>query len=746
MSKSIDNKVVSMEFDNSKFEKPAKESISTLDKLKEALHFKNVESGFDAMNQAIKKVTFDPLAKGIDTVYAKFTFFERFTIQLYDRLATKILNTGEMIAKQTFTAPITTGKSEYEEKMGAVQTIMASSKASLEDVNKVLAELNKYADDTIYSFSDMTKSIGKFTNAGVPLQDAVDAIKGISNEAARSGANANEASRAMYNFAQALSVGSVKLVDWKSIENANMATVEFKKALIDAAVAEKTLTKVGEGTFKTMKGHTVTATNFNEALSDAWLTSDVLIKTLKRYSNVNDTLGEAANKAATEVKTFTMLIDTLKEALQSGWAESWEYIFGDFEKAKDLWTDLSKVLGGLIDRMSTTRNMMLKVWSEMGGREALLKSFSNMWKALTSILGAVRDGFRTIFPPKTGNDLVKLTQRFERFTKMLIPSTQSLDKLRRTFAGVFAAVGILTDAFRALYNVVMPLVRKALGFITSELFGGTRAIGNWVVGLRQSIKEGRVFERVFGKVGDVLAWVGSKLKTAFLAIKEIIIAFKEGGLKGGFTAIKDAFMDLFSSIWDFLKKHNPIEWVKELGVKIAEAIYEWPVGKAIVDFVKKVKDAIVDSPVWKFCVGVIQDFVDGVQYVINKFRGIDTSATEEFSENVEEGFHPLVAIKNFFVAIWNGIKAVWEKIGPMIKSFGSAIATAFKNLYNDIRGVVSRSDMADAGVFGAGTGLGLMLVSIAKFVHELSSTTKNSSATVKNESYSAILIDVNRSL
>ena len=223
MSKEIESKVVSMEFDNSQFEKPAKESMSTIDKLKEALNFRGVENGMQSINKAIKAVTFDPMLKGVDTVYAKFTAFERFTI------------------------PVSSGKSEYEQKMGSIQTIMASTGETLETVNGYLDELNKYSDDTIYSFSDMTNNIGKFTNAGVKLKDAVAAIKGVSNEAALSGANAAEASRAMYNFAQALSSGSVKLVDWRSIETANMATVDFKQSLIDTAVALGTVKETEEG-------------------------------------------------------------------------------------------------------------------------------------------------------------------------------------------------------------------------------------------------------------------------------------------------------------------------------------------------------------------------------------------------------------------------------------------------------------------------------------------------------------------
>lgn len=724
MSKSIDNKVVSMEFDNSKFEKPAQESISTLDKLKEALHFKNVESGFDAMNHAIKKVTFDPLMKGVDTVYAKFTFFERFTIQLYDRLANKIIDTGKLIAKETFTTPISSGKSEYEEKMTSVQTIMASTGESLETVNKYLNELNKYSDDTIYLFRDMTTNIGKFTNAGVKLEDAVAAIKGVSNEAARSGANANEASRAMYNFAQALSTGSVKLIDWKSIENANMATVEFKNELLKTAAAIGTVTKTSEGMYKTMKGHAVSATQgFNDNLSDAWLTSEVLIKTLKKYSDETTEIGKASTAAATEVKTFTMMMDTLKESLQSGWAESWEYMFGDFEKAKQLWTDLSKVLGGLLDRMSRTRNTMLKFWNEFGGRTAMLNAIKNAWKALTTVLGAVRDAFRTVFPPMTGQKLVELTERFEHFTKSLKPSYVTIQRLRSTFTGLFSAVGIVIDAFKALYNVLRPLVGKAFSFITGELLEGSASLGEWVTGLRESIKEGRVFERVFGKVGEALAWVGSKLKSAFLAIKDITVAFKNGGISAGFDAIRKAIGDLFQFIWDFITKHNPITFIKDLGVKIGEAIYEWPVGKAIVDFVKKVKDTIVNSSVWKFCEKVVNGFVDAIQAAINRFRGIDTSAEKEFTDNVKEGFHPLEAIKNFFVKIWHGIQAVWEVIGPAIKTVGKFIGNAFSGLFSTLKGILDRSDVGDIGTALMGGGIGYLVFNLGSLIKNIKGMT-----------------------
>lgn len=741
MSKNIDNKVVSMEFDNSKFEKPAKETMSTIDKLKEALQFNNVGDGLSHLNNAIRAVTFTPIEKGIDSVYAKFTFFERFTIQLYDRLANKILDIGKSIAQQSFTVPISTGKSEYEEKMGAVQTIMASSKRSLADVNKTLEELNQYADDTIYSFRDMTTNIGKFTNAGVELEDAVAAIKGISNEAALAGANANEASRAMYNFAQALSSGAVKLIDWKSIENANMATKEFKQQLIDTAVNMKILTKQTDGCYRTLKGKTFTATsNFNEALQDQWMTSQVLVETLKNYATEETDIGRRANAAAKEVKTFSMLMDTLKESLQSGWAVTWETVIGDFDEAKHLWTDLSGVLGGLIDRINNTRNAMLKAWKEFGGRDAMLKGISNLWNSLASILGAVRDGFRSVFPPMTGKRLADISERFRAFTERLKPSNELLDKVRRTARGFFSVLGIGVDAIKAFYNAFAPLFFKAFGFAIEKITKITGGLGDFTTRLRRSIKDGQVFEKVFGGIASVLSVFGKAFKAVYEYIEGVVGAFKTDGFKAGLIAIKDGIVNLFQSVWKYISSKDPISAIKNLGVKMAATIEKWPIGRAIMTVLRSIKDFIVNSPVWDLCAKVVEGFVNTIQKIINKFRNIDTSATKEFTEKVETGFKPLTAIKNFFLKIWDGILKFWEWAGPTLKAIGSFIGKAFANLYNDIRGVVQKSDLTDTGVFMAGGGLGMFLISLGELLVNFAKVVKDAGSTAKN--FNKILLSI----
>ena len=359
MSKTVDERVVSMQFDNKNFESNVKTTMSTLDKLKKSLNLEKSAKGLENINSAAKNCNLSPMANAVESVKSKFSALEVMGITALANITNSAVNYGKRLVSAFTVDPIRTGFQEFELKMGSIQTIMASTGESLETVNKYLNELNEYSDRTIYSFSDMTNNIGKFTNAGVKLEDAVLAIKGVSNEAAISGANANEASRAMYNFAQALSAGYVKLIDWKSIENANMATVGFKQELIDTAVAVGTLTKTTDG-YKTSSGTVITPTkNFNESLQDQWMTTEVLVGTLKNYADETTDIGKKAFAAAQDVKTFSMMMDTLKEAAQSGWAATWELIVGDFEQGKTLWTKVSKVLGDIIDKSAEARNKLI---------------------------------------------------------------------------------------------------------------------------------------------------------------------------------------------------------------------------------------------------------------------------------------------------------------------------------------------------------------------------------------------------
>ena len=367
-SLNVDQRIVQMQFDNAQFEQGVTTTMGTLDKLKNSLNFTGQANGIENLSKSFGKVNANPLISAVETAKGKFSALEIAAITAISNITTKVQMMGERIVSAVTIDPVKTGWSEYEQKMDSIKTILNSAKdengmaVSLDQVKKKIEDLNAYADKTIYSFSDMTNNIGKFTNAGVDLNTAVDAIQGVANAAAAAGADSNAASRAMYNFAQSLSVGYMQRMDWKSIENANMATTEFKDELLKTAEAMGTVKKDSNGMYTSLTASgkkaaeaTSAAAMFTEKLSTKWLTNDVLIKTLRRYSDTSTDIGKKAEEAATKVFTLSKMFDTLKEAMQSGWSATWEKIVGDYEQAGELFTGINDFISGAIGKRDQKR-------------------------------------------------------------------------------------------------------------------------------------------------------------------------------------------------------------------------------------------------------------------------------------------------------------------------------------------------------------------------------------------------------
>lgn len=472
---SVDSRIVTMKFDNKQFEQEAGKTIGTLDKLKAGLKLEGAGKGLADVQGAINKVDFGPMEGGITSISKGFVAMSTIAITALSNITNRAVDAGLTMAKSLTIDPVAAGFSEYEMKLGAIQTIMAGSGESLDVVNQKLQELNTYSDQTIYSFSDMTQNIGKFTNAGVSLEDSVAAIKGVANVAALSGANAEEAARSMYNFAQSLSSGAVRLADWKSIELANMATVEFKTELLESAVAAGTLERAGEGMYHvigTKAGETISATKgFNDSLQEEWLTAEALTSTLGRYADATTDIGKRATAAATEVKTFSQLMDTLKEGVGSGWATTFEIIVGDFEEAKALWTNVNNVVGGMIQKSAEARNAMLTEWKAMGGRDVLLEGLTNIVHAVANIINPIKDAFREIFPPKTAQQIYDMTVAFRDFTQHLVIQPEIMDAIKSVAKGLFSIFSIIHQFGRLGWKILIA-VFDALTTGTGAASGG----------------------------------------------------------------------------------------------------------------------------------------------------------------------------------------------------------------------------------------------------------------------------------
>lgn len=533
MSESIDRRVVEMRFDNKDFENNVNTTMTVLEKLKEKLSFKGAGEKFESTSG---------LSSAIDGVKSRFSALEVVGMTALVNLTNSAVNLGKQMAKSLTVDQVKAGFSEYELKMGSIQTIMASTGADIETVNQKLNELNTYSDKTIYSFSDMTSSIGKFTNAGVDLNTAVAAIQGISNEAAVSGANAQEASRAMYNFAQALSAGYVKLIDWKSIENANMATKEFKQQLIDTAVAEGNLEKQADGTYKVLTQgangaykDSITATkNFNDSLSAAWMTTDVLTKTLGRYADESTDIGKKAFAAAQDVKTFSQLMDTVKESIGSGWAQTFELIFGNLEEAKELWTGVNTVISGFISRSADARNALLQAWHDSPrGRDAMITGFQNLYKAVSAIVKPIHEAFRDVFPPTTVNQLLNFSTRFRALTSHMIISSETAEKIKNVFKAFFTVlkagttiVSSIFKIFTSLIKVVLPVGKTGLTILDGISQGFTK-----LASAVDSVTD-KLAQLTSGLLGKAVSGIGKLFSLLGEGLSHLNLA-KVGGLLAG---------------------------------------------------------------------------------------------------------------------------------------------------------------------------------------------------------------------
>ena len=579
----VDDKVVSMSFESSKFESGVTNTISALDKLKAALHFPNAGKGLDDINASAKKVDLSHIASGVDDIKGKLGALSVAALAVFANIAQKAVSAGIAFAKSFTIDPIKQGFQEYTTNLNAIQTILANTQAAgtnLKQVNAALNELNHYSDKTIYNFSEMAKNIGTFTAAGVDLKTSTAAIKGIGNLAALSGSNSQQASSAMYQLSQAIAGGTVRLQDWISVRNASMGGAVFQRALTNTAVAMGTLDKSMVSISGSMKNVKINGTDFAHALDlkgkngkGTWLTSDVLTKTLAQFTgDLKDSqlaaegfngaqiasiqqTARAAMLAATEVKTLGAVLDVAKETAGSGWATTWQIIFGNFTEAKKTFTNLSNAVDNVINANAAARNQILASWKALGGRTVLIDAISTAFKNLGLILKPIKEAFRDIFPATTGKQLFELTKRFQDFTESLKPSPATVEGLRSTFRGLFAVLDIGKQVISGIFTMFGELF-GALHKGSGNFLEVTGGVGDFLVALDKALKKGNQIHDFFAGLGHVIAAPLQLLSALAKAVSDMFSGFSPGGFFGQMDGMSKAMtpfqkvMEGVATVWN----------------------------------------------------------------------------------------------------------------------------------------------------------------------------------------------------
>ena len=634
MSRTVDERVVSMQFDNREFETNVQTSLNTMEKLKQSLRFTGATQGLENIDDASKKVNMLHLGSAVEQIGVKFNAMQVMAVTALSNITNSAVNAGKRIVSAFTIDPIKTGLQEYETQINAVQTILANTESkgtTLKDVNGALDELNTYADKTIYNFTEMTRNIGTFTAAGIDLDTSVNAIQGIANLAAVSGSTSQQASTAMYQLSQALASGTVKLMDWNSVVNAGMGGQVFQDALKETARVHG----VNVDAMIEKEG------SFRETLKDGWITSEILTETLSHFTMAAEEgseqwneykkslmdsgyteeqalgilkLSNTATNAATKVKTFTQLMDTLKESAQSGWTQTWEILIGDFEEAKALWTSVSDTISGIINSSAEARNEMLQGWKDMGGRQMVIDSISNAFKGLMNILKPIGQAFREVFPAITSQQLLEATERVKGLTekfKAFTENSKNIEKIKSTFKGLFSIISIGVSAIKEIVAGVFTLA-SSLGGLLKGVLNISGSFGDWASNLKKTVDESGIFKTVVGGIVGVLQNVMGALGRVLGVMKAKFVA-------PGFETL----LNLMKGIWKFVSLVGTklFDVMKSLGGALAEAF----------------KGGQIDNMIDIFSSGVFAAILLKVKSFISNFTD-SISEGGGFIENIKEMF------------------------------------------------------------------------------------------------------------
>ena len=755
MSKQVDEKVVSMQFDNKHFESNVQTTLGTLEKLKQGLKLDGASKGLEDVNAAAKKTDMSGLASGVETVRTKFSALQVIGVTALSNITNSAVNAGKRIVSALTIDPIKTGFQEYETQINAVQTILANTESkgtTLQQVNSALDTLNTYADKTIYNFTEMTKNIGTFTAAGVDLDTSVNAIQGIANLAAVSGSTSQQASTAMYQLSQALSSGTVKLMDWNSVVNAGMGGQVFQDALKETArnhgiAIDDMIKKQG---------------SFRETLKDGWLTSEVLTETLSHFTMAAEEgteqwkaykkslmdegytakqaeeiirLSNTATNAATKVKTFTQLWDTLKESAQSGWTQTWEIIMGDFEEAKGFLTEVSDKIGGMISASAEARNAVLS------------EGLSSGWKQLLGAGIADEAGYKDTLN-KVAKDHGVSIDKMVKAEKKLDSSLSDTEAYQKALTKGIKDGSITSDMFS---ESVHKMADKMSKMSAEELAaaGYTQEHVTKIKELSKGLKDGSIsmddftnkMTRASGRENiiqalwnafDGLMSVVEPIKNAFSEIFDPIT----GDQIYSFTEALVKFTEkltLSEGTADNLKRtFKGVFALLDIGVQVIKALfggfaklvgYVAPAGDGILgftanigDFIVKIDEAIKSSDLFNNIIEKIGSFLKPVADGVRSFASSISESFSKIGNKGAERLGPLSMLAQALKVVFFGLGKVIQAIAPwffkLATNIGEVVASLVDNIANAIQDADYNAifDIINGGIISA---IGIF---IAKFI------------------------------
>ena len=755
---SIDEQVVKMSFDNSNFDSNINDSIRTLNSLDKQLGILN-------------KNDFHSITNNFNNLAKTFTVKGQIMFGVLATLGNKIVNLGSQAFKK-LTQGIRDGLGEYNQIIESTQTIYQNVKQngnSLKDVNNALDELNDYADKTIYNFGQMTRMIGMFTSAGVGLNKSVSTIKGLANAAALVGATPERAQIAWQAVSRAMSSGRFTNVIWRSLELSNIAGKQFNTVIKEVARANKVVGKGGQNIDQMIKKYG----SLRESLREGWLTKDLFNEAMQIMSGDLDeaalkqkgytkkqieqltAIADAAEEAATRVKTFKQLLETTAEAIGSGWAQSFRILIGDLEEAKKLYTRISDVVSGFIDNNARIRNRLFKQivdeasyanddkWKT--GRDNFKQIIENMLAVIKTFLKAVKTGFLNVFPiERISQAARKVLEVVEKFTRAFVLNsgkvnkagetlwntedideiTDSIDNLIRLFRGLASAVDVAWMAISQPIKVIVdriPFFNNFFKNTNDGVLGLVNKLGKFgdkITVFKDAIKNTEFFGTVLEAVIDHIDELGEEypligailsvfkgLKNTIANLKEIFEAMKIkpfSVLLGTVKLILTVIWNILNGVFNVLKSaKNSIDWSwlegpKQILINFLKTLSDY--GQGLISFEK------VTGKIGK-AIGTIFSNIASI------FKKRGTGNLKQATGEITKSYSNLnTTISN----TGKKISTIWNKIVEFFKPIGEFFKNIAANSDFTLEGIAKKLTLIGGAAGVATLGISHLLKTFAK--------------------------------
>lgn len=617
MSEYIDERIVSIKFDNSGFAEGVSETQKSLDNLNKSLQFEGASEGgkeltktFKDISTEAKKTDLSPIGEAVDNIGEKFNALRTIATGVFLKIGADAVEMGKKLIKAVSIDPIAQGFEKYQSILTSQMTLTAAlggkTEAEIENnsgrIKETLDELAWYADETAYSLDDMVKNVSQFVNYGVNLEEAKTAMMGIANASAKSGAPLALASHAMEGFSKAMGQGYMSYQVWRTwLNSSKITTLDFKQTMIDTAKAfAKESGSIGNAAYKngelivdmgkTMGKVQVTAENLESTLTKGrWLTKDVMLAALSKYSAAMDDFYEATNhgktavselfenseagfdkfsteafKYAQQCKTLNDVIEALFDATSTTWYRIFQSLIGDYKQTVSMWSDFAEYLfewfvyplqdvASMIKEFAESNSNIMdeQTGKMMTMRDVIVDSFMNIMKAISSVINPIREAFDAVFHPfeTIPEKLQNGVEKFHDFTKSLILTKDEAERLRDKFIAFFSVLKNIWEVFKSIGNIikkyVFPIIKKVAEFTIKVLTSIFKVFIKIISAISTFVS------RVFG-VRDIVADIKEDILEAAESIDSMTQSAEDN--EEALDSLRDSYTDYNDLLDDYISK------------------------------------------------------------------------------------------------------------------------------------------------------------------------------------------------